>query len=156
MQIHFELLVQNFTKKMASKLFANFNINYKSKLWRNDMLNKLFKSVLHQDAAPIVICDMDHNIVYMNPSAVKSYHKDLTGQSVKACHNAESNEKIDRVVAWFKEAKDNNIIYTYHDEKENKDVYMVALRDDHDELIGYYEKHEYRNRETSVRYGLKK
>lgn len=29
---------------------------------------------------------------------------------------------------------------------------MVALRDDAENLIGYYEKHEYRNRETAVPY----
>ena len=39
-------------------------------------------------------------------------------------------------------------------EKEKKDVYMVALRDGDGNLIGYYEKHEYRNRETAKRYGF--
>lgn len=43
---------------------------------------------------------------------------------------------------------DNNIMYTYRNDEENKDVYMVALRDDDGTLIGYYEKHEYRNRES--------
>lgn len=33
-------------------------------------------------------------------------------------------------------------------------VYMVALRDDAGKLIGYYEKHEYRNRETMKIYDL--
>lgn len=33
-------------------------------------------------------------------------------------------------------------------------VYMVALRDDAGKLIGYYEKHEYRNRETRKIYDL--
>ena len=55
---------------------------------------------------------------------------------------------IDKVVAWFKESKDNNIIYTYCNDEENKDVYMVALRDHDRTLIGYCEKHEYRNKET--------
>ena len=54
------------------------------------------------------------------------------------------------------ESKDNNIIYTYHNDEENKDVYMVALRDDDGTLIGYYEKHEYRNRETTGLYDFKK
>ena len=52
---------------------------------------------------------------------------------------------IENVLAWFKESKDNNVIYIYHNDEENKDVYMVALRDDGGTLIGYYEKHEYRN-----------
>ena len=49
------------------------------------MLNKLLKSVLDQDTAPVVVCDMDDIIVYMNPSAIKHYHKDLTGRSIKDC-----------------------------------------------------------------------
>ncbi len=120
------------------------------------MLNKLFKSILEQDRAPIVVCDMDSIIVYMNPSAKERYHRDLTGSSLKDCHNAKSNEMIEKVLAWFDESKDNNIIYTYHSDKENKDVYMVALRDDDKNLIGYYEKHEYRNRETVGLYQPKK
>lgn len=119
------------------------------------MLNELFKSVLQQDAAPVVICDINHIIVYMNPSAIERYHKDLTGSSIKDCHNSKSNEMIEKVVDWFKESKDNNVIYTYYNEKENKDVYMVALRDGQGALIGYYEKHEYRNRETKPFYDFK-
>lgn len=119
------------------------------------MLHKLFKSILEQDLAPIVVCDMDSVIVYMNPSAIKRYHRDLTGSNLKDCHNAKSNEIIDKVLAWFKESTGNNIIYTFHNEKENKDVYMVALRDDDGKLIGYYEKHEYRNRETDTLYNFK-
>ena len=38
-------------------------------------------------------------------------------------------------------------MYTFRNDEENKDVYMVALRDDDGTLIGYYEKHEYKNRE---------
>jgi len=33
---------------------------------------------------------------------------------------------------------------------------MVALRDDDGTLIGYYEKHEYRNKETVGLYDFKK
>lgn len=90
----------------------------------------------------------------MNPSAKDQYHKDLTGSNLKDCHNAKSNEMIDKVVSWFGESKDNNIIFTYHNEKENKDVYMVALRDDDGTLIGYYEKHQYRNREKDTIYNF--
>lgn len=119
------------------------------------MLNMLFKSIMDQDKAPIVVCNMNSLIVYMNPSAVARYHADLTGKSLKDCHNAKSNEMIEKVLAWFKESKDNNIIYTFRNETENKDVYMVALRDDDGNLIGYYEKHEYRNRETDTVYNFK-
>ena len=67
------------------------------------MLNKLLKSVLDQDTAPVVVCDIDDIIVYMNPCAIKRYHKDLTGRSIKDCHPPKANEQIDKVVACFKE-----------------------------------------------------
>ena len=78
----------------------------------------------------------------------------LVGRSLQNCHNAHSNEMIQKVVDWFAASPEHNIVYTYHNEKENKDVYMVALRDDAGKLIGYYEKHEYRNRETMKIYDL--
>ena len=59
-----------------------------------------------------------------------------------------------KVVEWFKSSKKNNIVYTYKNVKENKDVYMVALRNDDGRLIGYYEKHEYRTPETMKLYDL--
>lgn len=120
------------------------------------VLSKFLKSVLEQDTAPVVICDLEHTVVYMNPASISRYHTDLTGKSLKACHNADSNAKIDRVVAWFAESKDNNIVYTSRNDMENKDVYMVALRDDNGTLIGYYEKHEYRNQETAELYKMEK
>lgn len=112
------------------------------------------KSVMEQDTAPVVICDLNHTVVYMNAAAKARYHVDLTGKSIKACHGAESNEKIDRVIEWFKSGHDHNSVYTYRNDRENKDVYMIALRDDDGELIGYYEKHAYRSRETSGLYEM--
>lgn len=114
-------------------------------------INSFFKSVIDSDTAPVVICNLENTVVYMNPASIKRYRTDITGKSIKSCHNAESGEKIDRVVAWFAESKDNNIVYTSHNDKENKDVYIVALRDGKGTLIGYYEKHEYRNKETAVK-----
>ncbi len=117
-------------------------------------LSVFFESVLRQDSAPVVLCDLEHTVVYMNPAAISRYGVNLTGKSLKACHNAESNAKIDRVVEWFKSSKDNNKVYTYRNAKENKDVYMVALRDGNGTLIGYYEKHEFRKSETAKLYDM--
>ena len=116
-----------------------------------------YKSIFDQDQAAIVICNLKHEIIYMNPVAVQSYEKwggdKLIGRSLLDCHNAESNEKTQRVVDWFDEDESHNIVYTFHNEKQNKDVYMVALRDS-GKLIGYYEKHEYRDAETMQLYDL--
>ncbi len=114
------------------------------------------KSLADSDTAPIVICDTEHNIVYINPSAALKYEKwggnDLVGKSIFSCHNIHSVEIIKKVVDWFAENPQNNKIFTYHNPTENKDVYMIALRDENGGLIGYYEKHEYRNAETAELY----
>lgn len=119
-------------------------------------LNVIYKSVLEADRAAVVICDLDHIIIYMNPTANKRYVKwggaALLGKSLLDCHNEKSRQMIAKVVEWFRADPEHNIIYTSHNEKENKDVYMVALRDDSGKLIGYYEKHEYRNPETMKMY----
>lgn len=120
------------------------------------MLNKLFKSILNQDTAPVVVCDLNDIIRYMNPAAIEQYRKDLTGKSIKDCHPPKANEMIDKVVSLFQESSDNNIIYTFRNDEQNKDVYMVALRDDDGTLIGYYEKHEFRDREVVGLYERKR
>ena len=120
------------------------------------MLDKMFKSIIDQDRCAIVVCNCDHTIVYMNPAAISRYGKrggeKLIGCSIKDCHNPHSGEIIDRVCEWFAADRTHNMIYTYHNPKENKDVYMVALRNEAGEYIGYYEKHEYRNAETATAY----
>ena len=120
------------------------------------VMEDFYKSVLEQDEAAVVLCNLNHIIVYMNPAAARRYAKsggyDLVGKSLMGCHNAKSNEMIEKVVAWFKESPEHNKVYTFFNEKENKDVYMIALRDADSKLIGYYEKHVYRNRENGKQY----
>lgn len=119
-------------------------------------LSAYFKSIIDQDPCSVVICNPEHEIVYMNPAAAAHYAKrggaGLVGQSIFGCHNGRSEELIRKVTAWFQESRDHNRIYTFHNGKENKDVYMIALRDDAGTLIGYYEKHEYRDVETGKMY----
>ncbi len=118
-----------------------------------------FKSIVDQDRCSVVICNTEHKIIYMNTAAVKKYSKyggaALVGKSLLDCHNGESVSKIRDITAWFEKSKDNNIVFIYHNAKENRDVYMVALRNTDGALIGYYEKHEYRDRESAALYDLR-
>lgn len=120
--------------------------------------NAYFKSIIDQDRSSVVICNLQHEIIYMNPAAIENYRarggEKLIGASLLACHNEESQEKIRRVLAWFSSSPQHNVVYTFYNEKQNKDVYMIALREG-DQLIGYYEKHEYRNRETGKTYDMR-
>lgn len=115
-------------------------------------LGAFFKSIIEQDTAPVVVCNTEHKIIYMNPAAIKNYSKSggdaLIGKSILDCHNNRSNDIIKSVVRSFIEDKDKNIVFTHFNVKKNSDIYMVALRDDNGNLIGYYEKHESRTREV--------
>lgn len=124
----------------------------------NKINEQFYKSIINQDKAAVVICNLQHEIIYMNPAAVRNYAKwggeRLVGKSLLNCHNPQSKDSIQRVIDWFLAEESHNIVYTSHNEKQNKDVYMVALRDEEGKLIGYYEKHEYRNPETMQKYDL--
>ena len=116
-------------------------------------LSSFFKSIIDQDDAPVVVCDTMHIVVYMNPAAIEHYNErggaGIIGLHIFDCHSGKSNEIIRKVVDWFAASKDHNKVHTFYNSTENKDVYMVALRDDQGELIGYYEKHEFRSKDET-------
>ena len=66
-------------------------------------LGAYFKSIIDQDRAAVVICSLDHKIIYMNPAAVLNYEKwggdKLLGRSLLGCHNPKSGEKIQQVLS---------------------------------------------------------
>lgn len=119
-------------------------------------LDAFFKSVIDQDKAAVVICDTTHTIVYMNPAAVRRYSRaggeGLLGRSIFECHSPRTQRVMQRILEWFQESAENNSVYEGPGTNENKDVYMVALRDGEGHMIGYYEKHEYRDTETAPKF----
>ena len=121
-------------------------------------LNPLFKSIIDQDTASVIICNTEHTIVYMNPAAIRAHAAHgstlAPGQSILDCHRPESNRRIQQVVDWFKADQSHNRVFIAHRPTINRDQYMVALRDEGGALIGYYEKHEYRDPETGKLYDL--
>ncbi len=119
-------------------------------------LSKYFRSIVDVDKSAVVICNLEHEIIYMNPAAVLKYKahggNKLVGSNLLDCHSPHSCDKIKETVEYFSKHDDINIVFTGHNNSENKDLYIVALRDDNNKLIGYYEKHEYRTAENSKPY----
>ncbi len=112
-------------------------------------LNVYFKSIIDQDTAPIVICDAGHTIIYMNPCRGRALQKkrggeNLVGRGILDCHNENSQKMIIDITEGFKANSIEDVFFTYHNKKDNRDVFMVALRDENGKFIGYYEKHEYK------------
>ena len=146
--------IENYYKSKKSKL--NTRLENEKKLKFKAYVD-FYKSIIDQDRCAVVICNLEHEIIYMNPAAIENYSKrggeKLIDQNLMDCHNVVSQEKIRQVVEWFAESPEHNLVYTFYNEKQNKDVYMVALRSE-GKLIGYYEKHEFRNKETMKPYDL--
>lgn len=107
-----------------------------------------FKSVIDQDQSPVVICDAQHSIVYMNPAAISRYAHaggaQMVGSSILDCHSPETGELMKRILAWFCQSPDNNSVFEGVGTSGDEDVYMVALRGDCGQVIGYYERHDRR------------
>ncbi|MCF0224228.1 MAG: fatty acid/phospholipid synthesis protein PlsX [Fibrobacter sp.] len=127
-------------------------------MFSNVDLAPFLASIIDQDNTAVVVCDLDHTIIYMNPFAIRAQEKRggaaLIGRNLLACHNPESQEKIKRVMEWFKADVNHNRVHSFFNEKQNKDGYMIALRDAKGSLIGYYEKHEYRTKDETPFYDM--
>ena len=78
-------------------------------------LNSLFLSVMEQDRAPVVICDLQHTVVFMNLAARERYAYagggELIGKSLLGCHSPAAREKIERILTLFRESRENNVYY---------------------------------------------
>lgn len=114
-------------------------------------LNIYFKGIIDADEKPIVVCNTEHIIIYMNPAAVQRYEKRggmaLIGKSLLKCHSNRSREIIKRNLEIMENDRTVNKIFETHSSKPNTndDIYFVGIRDERGELIGYYEKFEDKN-----------
>lgn len=87
-----------------------------------------YKSIIDQDRCAVVICNLEHEIIYMNPAAIENYSKrggeKLIGQNLMDCHNAVSQEKIRQVVEWFAEAPEHNHFVKSEEHRHNHKDFM--------------------------------
>lgn len=92
-------------------------------------MNMVYKSVLEADRAAVVICDLNHMIIYMNPAAIIRYDKwggkDLLGRSLLDCHNEKSREMIHKVIDWFKASKGCHIYGTNEEPDGGNEVCIL-------------------------------
>lgn len=89
---------------------------------------------------PLVYCDTEHVIRYMNAVAEKRYagRPAAVGRSILECHNEESNAQIlviaDRLAAGEEEVR-------IGDDGPDR-VYVRGVRDPDGRFVGYYERRE--------------
>jgi DUF438 domain-containing protein len=105
---------------------------------------KLANSILDALPYPVVFADTKHVIRYMNKRARYYYYqergyKDLIGKSIFVCHGEESRKMIEKMVEKFKQH--GREIYLKVNVR-NERVYVVPVRDDKGDLLGYFERFE--------------
>jgi PAS domain-containing protein len=88
---------------------------------------------------PILVADTDHITRYMNRAAIDFYDggADLIGRSLLDCHNEQSQREMIEILAAMREGEQERLITV----KEDRCVYMRAVRDADNNLLGYYERY---------------
>ncbi|MDT8420491.1 MAG: PAS domain-containing protein [Desulfuromonadales bacterium] len=87
---------------------------------------------------PILFADTGHVVRYVNRAGRNFYTAadELIGKSLLDCHNPESREVMRGVLERLAAGLDEELIV----DSEKHRIYMRAVRDVHDRLIGYYER----------------
>lgn len=119
---------------------------------------KFYERCMDTYESPLVICELDYKVIYMNDAAADSYSKfggkDLIGKSFSLVINEEWLSQLNVCIEWFKEDPGNNRVFSSHKEKENCDVYISAIRNDDGTLAGYCVRHICRDPEAGMPYEI--
>jgi len=111
--------------------------------WRCDTVLDFFRALLDSIGTPILFCDLNDRMIYMNRAADEHYGKwggrKILGQSLLDCHNMNSRERIRKIKERFvREPALEEVLIT--DNSKHR-VYMRAVREE-GKLIGYFERYE--------------
>ena len=119
-------------------------------------LTDFFKGIVDSEEGPIVICNLDYRIVYVNPKADVYYEpvKPLAGKILATLMDEEMMSKVVMSVEWFKEDVKNNKVFALHDKVNNMDMYILAIRNSKNELIGFYGRREDRTPDQGKEFDL--
>ena len=122
------------------------------------VLTDFFKSYIDTEEQPVVICDLDYRIVYINNAAAEKYEKyggfDLVGKPLRSFTTIEGESKINMVVEWFKESQENNNVFVLRDTSQNVDTYIISIRDGNGKLIGFANRKISRTPDDSKPYDI--
>ncbi len=106
----------------------------------------LLSAILDSLKDPILFADTGHVTRYMNKAAIAHYRggEGLIGRSLLECHNEHSQKRIKEILlAMQEDGLEEELII----DDDRRRVYMRAVRDQHGELLGYYERYEWKEGE---------
>ena len=105
----------------------------------------LMAAILDSLQDPLLLADTNHKIVYMNKRATTFYERGtgLLGSSLLDCHNARSQQMMIEILAAMHAGEEERLIT---DDEEHR-VFMRAVRAPDGQVVGYYERYEWRKQE---------
>ena len=119
-------------------------------------LNDFFRGIIDSEEGPIVLCNLEYRVIYENPAALRYYTlvSPMTGKLLSTLMDEEMMSKVVMSVEWFKEDIKNNKVFALHDNKNNMDMYILAIRNTNGKLIGFYGRREDRNPDQGKEFDL--
>lgn len=102
---------------------------------------KLLNQFMDSLKDPFLFADTNHIIRYMNKAAIDHYDQgeQLLNTNVLNCHNEISQKMMIDILAKMQNDGIDEQIIT---DNEKYRIYMRAVRNDDDVVIGYYERYE--------------
>jgi transcriptional regulator with PAS, ATPase and Fis domain len=104
------------------------------------MIKQFYESLLNSIKDPILVADTNHIVQYMNKAAINHYEEgeNLMGSNLLLCHNDESQKMMLDILGEMKDGLEEKQIT----DNDKHRIFMRAVRDENDELIGYFERYE--------------
>lgn len=101
----------------------------------------VLEAILDSLKDPVVFVDTGHTIRLLNKAAVAHYKEGaaLLGRSIMDCHNEQSRRDMLAIAAAMETGEEERLIT----DKPDLRIYMRAVRDGENRLLGYYERYEH-------------
>lgn len=106
-----------------------------------EITEEVLHGILNAYAYEIVFADREHIVRYMNKTAKQRYGERVKiGQSLFNCHNENSRHKIEEFLKRADQGEDE--MFELLNGKTGEREFFVPVRNDNNEVIGYFERHE--------------
>lgn len=106
-----------------------------------EITKEVLASILDAYAYEVVFVDRNHIVRYMNKTAKQRYGDRVKiGNSLFNCHNENSKAKIEEFLKRADAGEEE--MFELYNGKTGEREFFVPVRDDDNNVIGYFERHE--------------
>ncbi len=104
------------------------------------MEKSFYTALLNSIKNPILVADKNHIVRYMNKAAISHYEEgeSLLQSNLLLCHNEESQKMMIDILTEMQNGLEERLIT----DNDKHRIFMRAVRDENNKLIGYFERYE--------------